>query len=80
MWKKITTYQHSSNAATVVSSGPSCIILQELRLREPRPENYETKATVNVVSNKLSFASDLGVLYLLPTPIKLWQANLSTYR
>lgn len=78
MSKKTKTCQRSSNVATVVLSGPSYIILQELRLREPRPENFETTATVKVVSNKLSFASDLGVLYLLPAPIKLGRANLST--
>lgn len=78
MGKKIATYQHSTNVARVLLSGPPCIILQELRLRELRPENFETIAAVNVVSNKLSFASNLGVLYLLPAPLKLGQANLST--
>lgn len=38
--------------------------------------NAETLATAVVASNKMSFVSDPGISYLMPTFMKLRQANL----
>lgn len=72
-----------SKMQPTMSSNPLCalhISLRELGLRGQAQENADFLASAIAMNNKHFFVSVPGVSYFLPISVKLWQANLLSYK
>lgn len=61
------------------SFGPLHISRWELGVWNQR-KNADTLVTTITVSNTLSIISNPGISYILPVSMRLWQANLLTFK